>query len=133
MGNELPPGMWRKAIKPHAKTKCILMRYSTIHDKQDVKNKNNDIEDGGNLFNNFKLCYIYLFYSFVDLDYELFSQESRKRKFMPVINHPDIGDEVLKDDVRWKLAKNPGINTWTAVAKTWSQYDNAMDAKCMFL
>lgn len=65
------------------------------------------------------------------IDYELFSQESRKRKFIPVINHPDIGDEVLKDDVRWKLAKNPGINTWTAVAKTWSQYDNAMDAKCM--
>lgn len=61
----------------------------------------------------------------------MFSQESRKRKFIPVINHPDIGDEMLKDDVRWKLAKNPGINTWTAVAKTWSQYDNAMDAKCM--
>lgn len=105
--NELPPGMWRKAIKPHTKSKCILMRYSTVHDKQDVKNKNID-DDGG---------------------YELFSQESRKRKFVPIINHPDIGDEVLKDDVRWKLAKNPGIKTWTAVAKTWSQYDNAMDAK----
>jgi len=40
---------------------------------------------------------------------------------------------MLKNDVRWKLAKNPGINTWTAIAKTWSQYDNAMDnAKCMF-
>jgi len=40
---------------------------------------------------------------------------------------------MLKDDVRWKLAKNPGINTWTAIAKTWSQYDNAMDnAKCKF-
>lgn len=65
-------------------------------------------------------------------EYELFSQESRKRKFVPVLNHPDIGDEVLKDDVRWKLAKNPGLTTWTAVAKTWSQYDNAMDAKCMF-
>lgn len=40
---------------------------------------------------------------------------------------------MLKDDVRWKLAKNPGINTWTAIAKTWSQYDNAMDnAKCIF-
>lgn len=66
------------------------------------------------------------------VDYALFSQDSRKRKFMPVINHPDIGDEVLKDDVRWKLAKNPGIKTWTAIAKTWSQYDNAMDAKCMY-
>jgi len=73
-------------------------------------------------------------FNFFFLDYELFSQESRKRKFIPVINHPDIGDEMLKDDVRWKLAKNPGINTWTAIAKTWSQYDNAMDnAKCMFL
>ncbi|XP_025410570.1 nuclear cap-binding protein subunit 3-like [Sipha flava] len=108
VGNELPPGMWRKAIKPHTKNKCILMRYSTVHDKQDVKNKNIDAEDG---------------------EYEMFSPESRKRKFIPVINHPDIGDEVLKDDVRWKLAKNPGINTWTAIAKTWSQYDNAMDAK----
>jgi hypothetical protein len=108
VGNELPPGMWRKAIKPHPKSKCILMRYSTVHDKQDVNNKHFDADDG---------------------DYELFSQESRKRKFVPIINHPDIGDEVLKDDVRWKLAKNPGINTWTAVAKTWSQYDIAMDAK----
>uniref|UniRef100_A0A2H8TSF2 Nuclear cap-binding protein subunit 3 n=1 Tax=Melanaphis sacchari TaxID=742174 RepID=A0A2H8TSF2_9HEMI len=108
VGYELPPGIWRKAIKPHEKSKCILMRYSTVYDKQDVKNKSTDIEDG---------------------DYELFSQESRKRKFIPVINHPDIGDEMLKDDVRWKLAKNPGINTWTAIAKTWSQYDNAMDAK----
>jgi len=67
------------------------------------------------------------------LDYALFTQDSRKRKFVPLINHPDIGDEVLKDDVRWKLAKNPGINTWTAIAKTWSQYDNAMDAKCMYM
>ncbi|VVC36163.1 Hypothetical protein CINCED_3A015165 [Cinara cedri] len=109
VGNELPPGMWRKSIKPHAKTKCILMRYSTIYDKQDLTNKNIDSEDG---------------------EYALFSHESRKRKFVPIsINHPDIGDEVLKGDVRWKLAKNPGINTWTAVAKTWSQYDNAMDAK----
>ncbi|XP_001950154.1 nuclear cap-binding protein subunit 3 [Acyrthosiphon pisum] len=106
VGYELPPGMWRKAIKPHEKSKCILMRYSTVYDKQDVKNKSADVEDG---------------------DYELFSHESRKRKFIPVINHPDIGDEMLKDDVRWKLAKNPGINTWTAIAKTWSQYDNAMD------
>lgn len=48
VGNELPPGMWRKAIKPHAKSKFILMRYSTIHDKQDVKNTNFDTEDGGN-------------------------------------------------------------------------------------
>lgn len=64
------------------------------------------------------------------IEYELFSQDSRKRKFIPVINHPDIGDEMLKGDVRWKLAKEPGITTWTAVAKTWSQYDNAMDAKC---
>lgn len=72
-------------------------------------------------------------YFFSYIDYELFSQESRKRKFIPVINHPDIGDEMLKDDVRWKLAKNPGINTWTAIAKTWSQYDNAIDnAKCRF-
>lgn len=47
VGNELPPGMWRKAIKPHPKNKCILMRYSTVHDKQDVKNKNIDAEDGG--------------------------------------------------------------------------------------
>ncbi|XP_050436525.1 nuclear cap-binding protein subunit 3-like [Adelges cooleyi] len=108
VGITLPPGMWRKAIKPHPKAKCILMRYSTIHDKQDAKNKNDTAEDG---------------------DYELFSQDSRKRKFVPVINHPDIGDEVLKDDVRWKLAKEPGLTTWTAVAKTWSQYDNAMDAK----
>lgn len=45
VGTELPPGMWRKSIKPHAKVKCILMRYSTVHDKQDVKN---DAEDGGN-------------------------------------------------------------------------------------
>lgn len=67
------------------------------------------------------------------IDYALFTQDSRKRKFVPLINHPDIGDEVLKDDVRWKLAKNPGINTWTAIAKTWSQYDNAMDAKCMYM
>lgn len=65
------------------------------------------------------------------LDYKLFSQDSRKRKFVPVvINHPDIGDEVLKDDVRWKLAKNPGFNTWTAIAKAWSQYDNAMNTRC---
>lgn len=49
VGVELPPGMWRKAIKSHPKTKCILMRYSTIYDKQDIKNKNIDDEDGGNL------------------------------------------------------------------------------------
>lgn len=47
VGQELPPGMWRKAIKPHEKTKCLLMRYSTIHDKQDTKNINLDAEDGG--------------------------------------------------------------------------------------
>lgn len=47
MGYELPPGMWRKAIKPHEKSKCILMRYSTVYDKQDVKNKSADVEDGG--------------------------------------------------------------------------------------
>lgn len=47
VGNELPPGMWRKAIKPHAKTKCILMRYSTVHDKQALKNINIDADNGG--------------------------------------------------------------------------------------
>lgn len=47
MGYELPPGMWRKAIKPHEKSKCILMRYSTVYDKQDVMNKSADAEDGG--------------------------------------------------------------------------------------
>ncbi|XP_050533475.1 nuclear cap-binding protein subunit 3-like [Daktulosphaira vitifoliae] len=108
VGITLPPGIWRKAIKSHPKTKCILMRFSTKYDKQDAKNKNITVDDG---------------------DYKLFTQDSRKRKFVPVINHPDIGDEMLKGDVRWKLAKEPGITTWTAVAKTWSQYDNAMDAK----
>lgn len=47
VGNELPPGMWRKAIKPHAKSKCILMRYSTVHDKQDEQNKSIDEDNGG--------------------------------------------------------------------------------------
>lgn len=48
VGTKLPPGVWRKAIKPYAKNKCILMRFSTIYDKQDIKNKNIDAEDGGN-------------------------------------------------------------------------------------
>lgn len=47
VGYELPPGVWRKAIKPHEKSKCILMRYSTIHDKQDMKNKSVDDGDNG--------------------------------------------------------------------------------------
>lgn len=59
VGIELPPGMWRKAIKSHPKTKCILMRYSTIYDKQDIKNKNIDDEDGGNL-NYLLLCFFFI-------------------------------------------------------------------------